>query len=78
MMFTYLELNLKIKIVNLVKILPWKVGALALLKLVGVLFLLCFAVVDFVDSVETDETRLFDVVVQESICQHFVDFAKIA
>ena len=51
---------------------------MALLKVVGVLFLICFAVVDFVDSVETDETRLFDVVVQESICQHFVDFAKIA
>ena len=75
MMFTYLELNLKVKIVNLVEILPWKVGALALLKVVGVLFFLCFALVDFV---ETDDTKLFDVVVQESICQHFVDFAKIA
>ena len=48
---------------------------MALLKVVGVLFFLCFALVDFV---ETDDTKLFDVVVQESICQHFVDFAKIA
>ena len=51
---------------------------MALLMVVEVLVFLRDVAVDIVDSGETAGTRIVDVVAQESIGEHFVDFEKIA